>query len=982
MKKRKNPILDGIIIFLLIIFIIGAIFAGALGGSIIDIMSQSPQIDLSNIGDAMTENSVILASDGEVLEQIETTQYREIIAIEEVPQHVKNAFVAVEDERFYNHIGADPIGIVRSTLDNISAGQIVRGGSTITQQLARDLFLDDDRTYERKIKEIYIALKIEESLSKDEILELYLNRIFLGQNAYGIGAASETYFSKDVTELSLAEAAALASIPQAPTQYSLFNTLRPEQVTEDETVVGEILISGENYICVYNPTYENRQAYVLDKMLELGFISQDDYESANSQDMVGSINPPERHNTDISSYFSTLVKNQVVKALMDKFNLNEDEAYHHLNNGGLNIYSTIDMDMQMDIEALYSDFTNLALNGGETKDGNFLSLTLNEKGDILSNDESVIYFRKDNLFTDNFQLFFNIDQYSFNENGLLLYKDGVRYSESGLVVQAFYSLDDNGDLRTHSPTNINIEAGNVQETEIGILISQEYLNEHSDLFTQEDSILYLNPVSYNVDKVGVIQPQSSTVVIDHTSGEIKAVVGGRGEDNSSMRNRAYSLVRQPGSTMKPLAVYGPMLANGSNLATPIDDIPHYNDKEQLWPINWYSEYRGITTIRKALETSSNVAAVKGLESIGLEKSKEYLEKFHLINKENPEDDSFITAKEDSSLNDENTASMALGGMVYGFTNVDMTAAYAAIANKGTYIEPKSFTKITDNNGNLILENDVETTEVFDESTAFLLQDAMYSTTLQGIATNAQLDNFPVAGKTGTSGTVDENQDSWFIGFTPYYTIGFWMGADDTRIKLSEVAENSTSMWSEIGNTIHRGLEKKDFIVPSSIVKREVCNQSGKIPTDACRADHRGTIIEEYFARNNTPKNDCDVHEWAEIDSNNGLLASESTPIWARITKSFIKRVPAYLPEENQGILPTDWDMTMPTEYSTHHYEPEPEETEDDDDDDEVEDDIEDYNIFDEIIESLFPEYQDNETPPEQIEEPVEEPLTTEEDTSG
>lgn len=912
-KKRRFNILDKIKIGVLSIFILGAISAGALGGAIVEIMGESPPVDLSKIGESASENSVILTADGDVLEQIETSQYRELIPFQEIPSHVVDAFVAVEDERYYSHTGIDIIGIGKSVIDNLWAGDIVRGGSTITQQLARDLYLNDERTFDRKIKEAYIALKMDSSLEKNEILQIYLNRVFLGQNAYGIQAASRTYFSKDVKDLTIAEAAALASIPKAPTNLALYNTIRPEEVSPDDKIVGEIVISNDKYIAVYNPSYEDRQAYVLSKMLELGKISQAEYDQAVAENIYAELDPPIRSTEESSNYFSSLVKGQVIESLIERYNLTEDEAMDKLYNGGLKIYTTIDMDLQEEIEDIYKAFTSFATGSNSIGDYNFLNLSFNDRGDILGPDEKVIYYSKENLYDDDDELYLEPEEYDFTNGSLVIEKEGLMATETGLYIGPFFTVDGERNLRTHNSTTISMDPALLSSQGNKVVIAKEFIDQHPELYEIISDNLYINPSFYNFDKEGVLQPQSSTVIIDHTNGHIKAIVGGR-RDKAGGHNRAYAAPRQPGSSIKPLAVYTPALDTSMTLASPIDDIPHFDGEHRLWPTNWYGEYRGITTLRKSLEISGNVAAVKTLEKVGIPKSKEYLEKFGLINKQDPSMDHFVSALENPNHNDENTSAMGLGGMAYGFTNLEMTGAYSALANDGAYIKPLSFTKVTDNQGNIILENESKASEVVSKEIAFLIRDALISTTSDGVASNARFSSsYDIGGKTGTSGTIEENIDSWFVGFSPYYTIGVWMGADDARIKLTEVSAYTTQLWGAIGRAAHANLKAKNFEEPATIEKMSVCNQSGLLPTDACRADYRGVIIEEYFTRKEIPKRDCDVHVFRKVDPNNNLLVKDG--LWG-VDKSFITRSIPYDPKKHDGILPTDWDMMAPTEYSS------------------------------------------------------------------
>lgn len=910
----KSKISKYIKITILSLIVLGTLLAGSLASAFVSVIKDTPPVDFSGIGETLGESSTIIDSSGNLIEQVKSNDYRELKNIEDIPQHVQDAFIAVEDERFYTHQGIDFKGIARSFLDNIIAGDIVRGGSTITQQLARDLYLNDERTIERKIKEAYIALKMDESLTKEETLEIYLNRIFLGQNSYGIQSAAQTYFSKDVEDLTIGEAAALAALPQAPSDYALYNTLPEEMVEEGDQVIEEVEINGDKYYAVYNPTYEKRQKHILDKMLELEFINAEQYSQAYNQDILAALNPPVRQETSPSTFYTAIIKKQVAEALMYKFSLSEDETYEMVYNGGLEITSTLDMEMQDGLNEAFESFVASVALGTEEeyKEAKFLNYSTDEDGNIINSAGNIIYYAKSNIFDEENDIFLDPDSYSFEADGLHIKADFLSLGDTGLRISPFFTTGD-GNLRTHSPTNIKIPLDHLKEKTGGLVVEKALLDANPGLYMENENGLFLSSAFYKLDDKGTLQPQSSVVVIDNASGQIKAIVGGR-ETNKGL-NRAFELTRQPGSTMKPIAVYMPALDNGMTLASPVDDLPAKNENGDLWPINWYGEYRGITTLRRSLETSSNVNAVNVLEFVGIEKSMDYLAKLGLINKDNPERDNFVSKKENPHANDENTAALALGGMNYGFTNLEMTAAYAAIANKGVYRDPVFFSKVVDRNGRVILENVTNETRVVEEDVAFLIQDAMRSTTERGVARNAKVEGFDVAGKTGTSGTTDTDQDSWYIGFTPYYTVGVWIGSDDQQINISSISGITTSLFREVNKYILVDKAPVRFEVPANIVEVLVCNQSGKLPTDACRADRRGCIIDDYFIRGTEPKDTCDVHQYLAINSSDGLLATDDTPRYKVIQKLFITRAFPFDPDEYGGLTPTDWDMMAPTEYS-------------------------------------------------------------------
>lgn len=911
----KSNISKYIKILFLSLIIIGSIFAGALASSVLEVIKETPPVDFSGISDSLGKTSIILDSEGNLIEELQSVDYREIKPIEEIPQHVQDAFIAVEDERFYKHNGIDLIGIARSAIDNILAGGIVRGGSTITQQLVKDLYLNDERTLDRKIKEAYIAIKMDSALTKEEILEIYLNRIFLGQNSYGVQAAAKTYFSKDIKDLSLAEAAALASLPKAPSELALYNSVPADSISEEDQIIEEVIINGDKYFAVYNPSYKDRQSFILDKLLELEKITAEEYAQASNQDILASLDPPDRQNQNTSSFVTGLIKKQVASDLMDKFNLSEDDALDMLYNGGLQITTTIDSAMQEGLTSEFESFIDTVAQGTDEYGSStrFMNLKLDGDANILNQADEILYFDKANIYDEDNDIYLANDSYEFTDQGLRITHPALSYAEGSIIVKPFYTTGQ-GNLRTHEATSISLPVEDIQEAgEDGILVSKAFLESNESFYLENESGLFLSNKYFNIDEDGIIQPQSSVVVIDHSKGHIKAVIGGR--ETSRGLNRAYETLRQPGSTIKPLAVYLPNLDNNMTLATPIDDLPRKDEKGDLWPINWYGEYRGLTSLRASLETSSNVNAVNALEEVGLGVSKEYLAKLGLINEDHPENDHFITKSEDPNANDENTAAMALGAMNYGFTNLEMTGAYAAIANKGTYIEPTSYSQVTDRNGRVILENENQVEEVVDEQTAFLLQDAMRSAATMGVAANAQVQGYSVAGKTGTSGTENLDIDSWYIGYTPYYTVGVWMGADNQQLKINSISGITTALFSQVQSYILQGQPAKEFIIPSGIVELEVCNQSGKLPSDSCWQDHRGTIITEYFKEGNEPTTQCDTHVYLSINSSDGLLATDNTPRYNRVQKLFIQPKKEFNPKDFGGLVPTDYPMRAPTEYS-------------------------------------------------------------------
>ena len=344
------------------------------------------------------------------------------------------------------------------------------------------------------------------------------------------------------------------------------------------------------------------------------------------------------------------------------------------------------------------------------------------------------------------------------------------------------------------------------------------------------------------------QPQSSMSVIDQHTGYVKALIGGRGEKTASLTlNRATDTTRQPGSTFKIVSTYAPALnEKGMTLATTFEDEPYeYPDGS---PVNNATRsYNGTTTIRTAIQNSINVVAVKCLEEVTPELGLNYLYNFGFTTLAHGTE-----ADTDANGNvwsDANLAT-ALGGITRGVTNVELCASYATIANGGNYIKPIYYTKILDHNGNVLIENTSAERSVIKESTAYLLTSAMEDVVKKGTGTACQLDNMPVAGKTGTT---EAYNDLWFVGYTPYYTCAVWSGYDNNE-KLPDYARSfHKNLWKKVMTRIHEGLPTKEFEKPASVEKLSVCEETGLLPRAGC------PVITEYFDVGTMPTEYCDQH---------------------------------------------------------------------------------------------------------------------------
>lgn len=763
-------------------------------GLVSGIIDNCPEIDETTISPEKFSTTIYDNQKKEIGKLVGSEANRIQVSLKKIPDNLKNAFIAIEDERFYSHSGIDMRGIFRAGFQTISSGSLGQGASTITQQQIKNVLFDGgmettkaDKIV-RKVQEQYLALKLEQTVEKDVILENYLNTINLGQNTLGVQAAAHRYFNKDVSKLTLSECAVIAGITKNP------SNLNPISNPENNS---------------------DRRKLVLGNMLKLGFITKDEYDTALADNVYKRIKKvnKKKSNEHITSYFTDALINEVLKDLQEELNYSESQASNLLYRGGLKIYTTQDTSMQNICDKVISNPANYPTG---TKYGISYRLTITDKkGKTHNYDENTLknYYKTTNPA---FALLFQ-DKTSA-KNCVEKYKEQMLSETKGTV--------------------------------------------------EGETLSY------------TLQPQISFVLMDQHTGEVKALVGGRGTKSASRTlNRATNCKRQPGSTFKVLSAFLPALdAKGMTLATVFDDAPYNYPGTNRQVKNWYKTgYRGLSTIRTAIKDSMNVVAVKTMEQVTPELSIKYLQ-----------DLGITTLVTDTSLpaNDVNL-STALGGLTYGITNFEATAAYASIANGGTYQEPILYTKIVDHNGKVILDKTSDSRKVFKESTAFLLTSAMQDVVTSGTGTPARFLNsrMPVAGKTGTT---SDCVDAWFIGYTPYLTAGIWTGYDDnTHLSTSTYHK---IIWRSIMEQIHANYEVVDFPIPETITTATICTKSGKLARkDICKYAKGGsTVRTEYFA-DHAPTQYCDCHISVNICLDSGLPACDNCPLDRIVNQILLKK---------------------------------------------------------------------------------------------
>ena len=772
---------------LLLLLGVGIIGVSAGIGAFRGIISTAPDISKIDVSPSGF-SSFVYDSEGHQIEKLVAADSNRIpVSMDQIPENLAHAFVAIEDERFYDHNGIDIKGIMRAGVSAIKNRELGQGASTITQQLLKNNVFDNwtnESTTEkikRKIQEQYLAIELEKDLTdslghdgaKNKILENYMNTINLGQNTLGVQAASLRYFNKPVYQLNLSECACIAAITQNPSKWNPIS--HPDKNKE-------------------------RRDIVLGNMLEQGYISQSEYDEAIADDVYSRIQTVNEETKDSSvyTYFVDELTEQVLNDLVEKGGYNETQAYNLLYTGGLSIFTTQDPDIQKICDEAFSNPDNFPAN---TKWYLKYELTV-EKADG----------EMENYSNEMFASYFKAQKSSFN---------------------SIYASQ--------------------EEAEAAI---EEY---KASVLAEGDEV-YAENISMTP------QPQVSITVMDQSTGYVVALVGGRGAKEASRTlNRATNTVRQPGSTFKVVSTYAPALDSaGMTLATVQNDAPYsYANGRPVQ--NWYSGYKGLCSLRYGIEQSLNIVTVKTLTQITPQLGFDYLKSF-----------GFTTLVEREERNGEIVSDvgqpLALGGITDGVTNLELNAAYAAIANHGTYIKPTLYTKVVDHDGNVILDNSQpESHQVIKETTAFLLTDAMVDVVTKGTGARVNFGNMAIAGKTGTT---TKDKDAWFAGFTPYYTATTWAGYDN-NVSLSGDEKNlAKTLWRAVMSQIHQDLPNESFTRPAGIVTATVCSKSGKLPI-AGLCD--GCLRTEYFAEGTVPTETCDVHYSGVICQYSMLPACEECP---------------------------------------------------------------------------------------------------------
>ncbi len=653
--------------------------------------------------------------------------------LEDIPKYLQKAAIAIEDKRFEKHHGVDWRGTTRAIVYTLF-GKNVQGGSTITQQLVKNVTGDNEVTVKRKITEIYRALELEKRYEKDEILEAYLNEVFFGQSCYGVVTASRMYFNKDVSDLTLAECASLMGITNNPSMY-------------DPTLSSW---TRENN--------RERQLTILGAMLEQGKISQEEYDEAKAEDIVFS------NGFTISGKYvgsdDTVTDPEPEEPPTDDTESPEDEE-------------------EPAIKGRYSWFTEAMI------------------GDVA-----------DAL----------VEKYGIT--------DKVR--DNGTTYTAYEQAWD----------MVHGKGYKIYTTQ-----NPKYQKIAEDVCYDLSNIPYTSSYTNSAGEQVEDQLQIALTIVDPTNGYVVAMIGGAGEKQADRVWNWAVNARQCGSAIKPLSTYAPALDDGTiNGASVIDDYPMLLNGD-VWPRNDNWRYQGLMPLHLALRQSLNTCAVRTNLAYGVDRSYEFL-----VNKLGFENLTYTDSQQ--------VGNMALGGFEKGVTTEEMAAGFATFVNEGVYTKPRTFVRVEDANGNVILENEAKSTVAMKNTTAALMNSLLQEASLQGTGYQAQFPGMHIAGKTGST---NSNKDRYFAGYTPYYSCAVWAGYEHNQ-RIVASGNPCAVIFQKVMKAIHEDLPDKDFFSCAGLTSVAVCADSGMLASENCALDVRGSrVYTALVAADNAPTSVCTMH---------------------------------------------------------------------------------------------------------------------------
>jgi penicillin-binding protein 1A len=710
----------------------------------------------------------VFSDDGELIGEF-SKERRIVVPGEQIPEILRQAFVAAEDAKFFQHKGISYLSILRAMARNILAGKIVQGGSTITQQTVRSMLLSRERTLSRKVREFILANRIEKYLTKDEILYIYLNQIYLGHGNYGVEAAARDYFGKGVEELTLPEAAMLAGLPRAPEAYSPVNNF--EQA-------------------------KSRQAYVLGRMVEAGYITQ----QAADEAYRAPLKIQSRENTFLNAapYFTEYVRIY----LQEKYG--EDALYSQ----GLQVQTTLNFeDQKAAQEAVQTGLTDLDRRQGYRGPEKVL-----KPNEIDAFCQEVAQKLMKQPLTVGETYLGVIKEIAKDKRVVVRIGDKTGYISFATMR---WARSPNPDV-DYSTAPLKDPA---QALKVGYVIRAKVL-----------AIPPKGPLALELDQEP--QVQGALISMEIPTGYVRAMVGGR-DFLESQFNRALQARRQPGSAFKPI-IYAAALDKGFTPASVIIDSPViYEDalKDGDWkPKNYEDRFYGPTTLRTALTYSRNVVTIKLMRDIGVPYAIQYAQRLGISSPLTPD------------------LSLSLGSSEV--TPLELVRAYAVFAARGHLLKPIFIKRVTDRNGKVLEENkpwplaadlgkqegsiveeDLKSgaegvcPQVISEQSAYLMTSLLQGVVQEGTGWRAKSLGRPCAGKTGTT---NEYTDAWFVGYTPDLITGVWVGYDEKKSlgKFETGSRAASPIWVSYMQKAMAGRMVRNFSIPSGIVFAKIDPKTG------------------------------------------------------------------------------------------------------------------------------------------------------------
>ncbi|SHI08671.1 penicillin-binding protein 1A [Pollutimonas bauzanensis] len=625
---------------------------------------------------------------------------RNVLRFNEIPDVMKSAILSAEDDRFYQHGGIDWTGVARASLANLTHMSKTQGASTITMQVARNFYLSSEKTYTRKFYELLLTFKIEATLTKDQILDLYMNQIYLGHRAYGFAAASRTYFGKPLGEITPAEAAMLAGIPKAPSRF--------------------------NPIANFDRA-KSRQGYVLGRMKNLGYLTEDEYQRATHEEIVikSAAGTPAGGYAIHGEYVAELARQLL-------YGVYQDNIYSR----GFNVYTTVNSeDQEQAYKAVRDgilDYTRRSVYPGP-------ETTLDLPAGV-ENDPARLDAILDEL------------QDKYSDNGDVL---------TGVVLDA-------------SPAKITVARTSKEIIEVTdkralrVVARGLVKNAKDNVRIERGSVVYLHKNGDYWEVINMPAVQAAFVALRPQDGAIQSMVGGFDFEEGKF-NRVTQAWRQPGSSFKPF-IYASALERGLTPATQISDEPFTLTAAQTgskaWaPKNYGRTYEPMLTMRQGLYKSKNMVSIRIMQAVGPKYVQDYLTRFGFDRERQPA-----------------VLPLALGaGSV---TPLQLAGAYSVFANGGYRVPPYIIDHVTDSSGKVIMQakptvaGDAAARAV-DPRTVYVMTDMLrgVATSGTGARVHRELKRDDIGGKTGTT---NESHDAWFAGFTPNLVGVVWMGYDQPR----------------------------------------------------------------------------------------------------------------------------------------------------------------------------------------------------------